>query len=269
MDVYQLIELGSNVRMEEKDIFRANLHALIKAATDAGALKKTIAERLGYEPSRFSHLTSKSNYRDITAAQARAMEKKLRRPKCWLDTLRTDEEMMAAWLGLPFHDNPHLYRPQSVDGYIPMNDAGVLLMEVSVPQRSVDVPLIRDLQDIETLGPSGIRMRPGVKPMFYKTSPTLSENAVAYQVMDGLLDPAFEAGTVFVFDAEVKPRAKRPVLVDIAGTIQIRLYRPLFGDVYELYTPSGALGILRSDQAPIKILAGMLRAVLEDEQSRQ
>lgn len=265
MGVYQLLALGLNDQMDEKDIFKANLLTLIKVAADSGALKKSVAERLGYEPARFSHLTSPSNYRAITPKQARAIEDNLGRPKYWLDELRTTEELAAAWAGASLKDNTpdgiSLY-DDSISGKVSLS-----LSEVHVPPRTVSVPLTRDLRDIDALDSGRMRMRPGTKTTHFLTDFTLSDNAVAYQLTDGLLDPVFEIGTIFVFDPAVKPKARRPALVEIAGAIAVRLYRPLFGEVFELYTPSGALGILRSDQVPIKILAGMLRAVLEDEQS--
>jgi transcriptional regulator with XRE-family HTH domain len=165
------------------------------------------------------------------------------------------------------YDEPHLYKPQLQNGDIPMTIVGLSFERETVPSTAVSIPLVHDPMHIESLGPGRAKIRPDVQQMSYETSHILSENAVAYRVIDGLFEPEFKAGFVFVFDPAVKPKTQWPVLVDIAGEIQVRLYRPLFGDVFELYIPSGAIGILRSDQAPIKILAGPLRAVLENEQS--
>lgn len=95
------------------------------------------------------------------------------------------------------------------------------------------------------------------------TEMLFENDLIAYQLLDDLLGETFEAGTIVTFKRQHLPKKSGfPVLVDVGGEIQIRLYRPLFEDVYELYTPWGH-EVLRSDRDQFNIVAGAIRIELD------
>lgn len=87
-----------NMDMEEFKIRLENLRKLIAVAKSVGATQKAVSERLGVEPSRFSQLCGPNPIRQIHEPTAREFEKNLNRPKRWLDSNRTDDELLSAWL---------------------------------------------------------------------------------------------------------------------------------------------------------------------------
>lgn len=100
MIVYQLITRRPNTGMEELTIRLNNLRRLVAVAKKAKAPQKLVAKRLGVDSSRFSQLCGPNPIRKILEPTARAFEKQLHRPRRWLDTERTEEELLAAWLNI-------------------------------------------------------------------------------------------------------------------------------------------------------------------------
>lgn len=101
MIVYHVIRNVFNCGMEELKIRLENMRELLRAAKTAKATQRAVAERLGIDSSRLSQLCGPSPSRPIKEDTALEFEKRLKRPRRWLDEPRSFDELLAAWRGDP------------------------------------------------------------------------------------------------------------------------------------------------------------------------
>lgn len=129
------------------------------------------------------------------------------------------------------------------------------------------VPFIKALGEARDLGGSEAATSRDGAVEFYEVSHYVSSKAIAYRMIGHYLSPMFPQGTIVLFDPERPAKDGFPVLVDVGGDVKIRLYRILFQDVFELYTPLPSHGVIRSDQAPVKVLMGFAGAFIDPDAS--
>lgn len=117
--------------MEELTIRLNNLRRLVAVAKKAKAPQKLVAKRLAVDSSRFSQLCGPNPIRKILEPTARAFEKQLRRPKRWLDTERTEEELLSAWLSINELNETQTYALQEISSSDTPDEYGLNISEPS------------------------------------------------------------------------------------------------------------------------------------------
>ncbi|WP_272517741.1 MULTISPECIES: S24 family peptidase [unclassified Providencia] len=78
--------------MENKDIRRANLRALMSEYLSSGYNKAQFADKLGMPAAQLSQLTSDKEVRNIGDVLARKIEDSLSLPNGWMDTLQVESK---------------------------------------------------------------------------------------------------------------------------------------------------------------------------------
>lgn len=202
----------SNAVMDDYEIYRANVATLVAVGVQAGARKKDVGQRLGYEDqSRFTQVTSKANFRRITPAQARSIEEHLGLPKYWMDTVRTEEEMRAVWSG-----EAAVAGEQSDRRRNSRRSDDLALPNIEDGPPLTRVPLISWVQAgdfCEAVDP----FEPGDADEWVDVVKRVGPSTYALRVKGESMEPRFAAGSILIVDPSLDPLSGSFVIAKEGG----------------------------------------------------